>query len=166
MRGFTLIELILVLVLLAVLAVTALPRFINIQSDARTQTLRTIESSVKEANKLMFLKSQMASYRSRPVPGRNDLLDVDLNNDGVFDVFGTDNVDVRLKWYHLDNTDIIKRIILSDSIRSQEQGINLTYLGYDFDNDGQVRDDNCYFRYTQASSATQGPLYLIENTGC
>ena len=38
-QGFTLIELIIVIVLLGILAVTAAPKFLNLQDDARDATL-------------------------------------------------------------------------------------------------------------------------------
>ncbi len=53
-QGFTLIELIVVIILLGVLAVTAAPKFIDFSSDARKATLSALEASVKTANKLAF----------------------------------------------------------------------------------------------------------------
>ncbi|BFN31164.1 hypothetical protein VHTUMSATKI_13590 [Vibrio harveyi] len=38
-KGFTLIEMVVVIVLLGILAVTAAPRFLNLQDDARDATL-------------------------------------------------------------------------------------------------------------------------------
>lgn len=38
-KGFTLIEMVVVIVLLGILAVTAAPRFLNLQDDARDETL-------------------------------------------------------------------------------------------------------------------------------
>lgn len=165
-KGFTLIELVVVIVILGILSVVALPRFINLSSDARISTLLQLEASVKGANNLLFLKSHMPSYSTQAVPGRPDLLDIDMDNDGDFEVFSSDNIDVRLKERNLDNTDIIKRIDISEVFVVEEEGIDFTYIGYDLNDDSMVKNDACYFKYTQAQSATISADYEIISTGC
>ncbi|MGL1956246.1 MAG: type II secretion system GspH family protein [Colwellia sp.] len=165
-KGFTLIELVVVIVILSILAVTALPKYINLSSDAKIQVITQIKVSAKAANDLLFLKSHMPSYSTRPVTGRDDLLDIDMNKDGNFDVFGPNSVDVRLKWRYIDNTDILKRIDISADFVSQEEGIDFTYIGYDLNSNNQVKDDNCYFKYTQAQSETVAAAYEVISTGC
>ncbi|MDN2481297.1 type II secretion system protein [Vibrio agarivorans] len=157
-RGFTLIELIVIITILAILSVVALPRFLNLQKDSRERVIEQIEVSVETANDLINMKAQLPSYSTQAVPNRDDLLDIDLDGDGVFDI--------RLKWGYLDNTDIQKRITLDDSFVIEEEGYEKTYVGYDFDQDGQASDDRCYFLYTQAESSTTPPVYSRELTGC
>ena len=55
--GFTLIELIVVIVILGILAVSAAPRFMDLQSDARAATLRGMMGAVKSANSLILGKA-------------------------------------------------------------------------------------------------------------
>ena len=55
--GFTLIELIVVIVILGILAVSAAPRFINLQSDARAATLKALMGAVKSANSMILGKA-------------------------------------------------------------------------------------------------------------
>ena len=55
--GFTLIELIVVIVILGILAVSAAPKFMDLQGDARAATLKGMMGAVKSANSLILGKA-------------------------------------------------------------------------------------------------------------
>lgn len=56
-KGFTLIELIVVIVILGILAVTAAPKFNDLQRDAKIAVLNGIKGSIVSAMKLAHAKS-------------------------------------------------------------------------------------------------------------
>ncbi|CDT53128.1 exported hypothetical protein [Vibrio coralliirubri] len=56
-NGFTLIELVVVIVCLGILAVTAAPRFLNLQSDARESVLSGVKGAVQSANGIVYGKA-------------------------------------------------------------------------------------------------------------
>jgi MSHA pilin protein MshA len=59
-QGFTLIELVVVIIILGILAVTAAPKFMNLQGDARASTVSGLEAAIKGADTLIHSKSLIA----------------------------------------------------------------------------------------------------------
>ena len=82
--GFTLIELIIVIVLLGILAVTAAPKFLNLQDDARDATLEGIKGSLESSASVIYGKALING-----VTGTSDGSEsVDVGSANVTVVFG------------------------------------------------------------------------------
>ncbi|GIU07665.1 MULTISPECIES: type II secretion system protein [Shewanella] len=58
-QGFTLIELVVVIIILGILAVTAAPKFINLQGDARASAIQGMKGAIQGANSLVYSKAAL-----------------------------------------------------------------------------------------------------------
>ncbi|MEZ7863114.1 MAG: prepilin-type N-terminal cleavage/methylation domain-containing protein [Aeromonadaceae bacterium] len=55
--GFTLIELVIVIIILGILAVTAAPKFLNLQGDAREATLKGMKAAMESSASIVYSKA-------------------------------------------------------------------------------------------------------------
>ena len=150
--GFTLIELVAVIVLLGVLAVTALPRFIDLRGDARRGVLESVAASMQSAAVQVYAKALM----------QDSLAAADTVNDNG------DTIETRFGYPQANaadaaNDDIDDLVDISgdESLIFQDGGGAVRRVGYDADGDGRVTDDNCFIIYNDSDGIGELPVIDI-----
>ena len=159
--GFTLIELIIVIVILGILAVTAAPKFMNMQGDARKSVLNGMSASIKTAANLVYSKAIIAGVEKQ---ARQVL--------AIQGVTG-DSTDIAFGYPTAADTGILEVLDAKTSATgaNAEWGrgaLNGNYIMWPTGvatNAATAINAACYIQYTPATSATV-PVYTVVPTGC
>jgi MSHA pilin protein MshA len=145
-NGFTLIELIIVIVILGILAVVAAPKFIDISSDAKIAALTSLSGQFKSTTNLVQMKARIKGLKSaadNPGGGQSDYV-VDFG-------FGS----VEIDWRNLcpesqgesgDQLEMLDFLDISDDFETRVNN-QYTLIGYKVPSSGTPTNEGCYLIY-------------------
>ncbi|CAM2836973.1 type II secretion system protein [Vibrio rarus] len=156
-NGFTLIELVIVIVILGILAVTAAPRFLNLQSDARLSALEGMKGAMASASNIVYSKAVIAELETVSAgasisDGINTIAIVHgypkASPDGIGNA--VQGLNDNKEWT-IDANDVP---ISSNPYLRAGKDINAIDAG------------KCYVQYTQSANNGDEPEITIESSGC
>lgn len=152
-RGFTLIELIVVLVILGILAATAAPLFVNLKGDANRGVLQGVDASMRSAATLVYAKAAIAGQL-----GATGSIAIDLNNDGDTGDTGEAAFAVIFGYPTVDNITSLLTLTPAADFTIGTGTVQLTKA--------TTPGATCQVAYANAASAGAAPVITLTSTGC
>ena len=165
--GFTLIELVVVIVILGILSAVAAPRFIDLSSDARIAALEGLAGTLLSASNLVLAKANINGVVDQATAN------IDIDSDGINDVaimFGyptgdrtagiANVIDLADDWAFGDNnggTGGTEFYITSSDIAGFSGVTN---------NNIRIRSPNCYIAYIPSSTSGVLPTITFFTDDC
>lgn len=159
-RGFTIIELVVVIVILGIVSVTAASKFLNLQTDARISTLNGLKGGMEGASAMLY--------------GKTSALGLDKAASASVNIEG-DDISVVYGFPAAINSDAWSMLIESTFLDAEWGVGNADWF---FTNvsagDGTIiyapasrkkEGDNCYLEYQEATETTT-PVFTLTTDGC
>jgi MSHA pilin protein MshA len=140
--GFTLIELVMVIVILGILAATAAPRFLNLQSDARLAAVDGMAGALKSAGAIVYTACVLDNACDESAASANATV-------------GGTTIAVAYGWPTVASIDTAADVTLG-KFTATTSGTTRTY----------TLVSNCTASYTNSTGAGVSAVVATVNSGC
>lgn len=152
--GFTLIELVVVIVILGILAVTAAPRFLNLTEDAKKSSLMGLKGAIVSASNITYAKSAVLDFVDKDESNGKKVGEVEV-------AFG----------YPLATANGIAKSItgIADWVHFPKTATKSYVIGFkssDITDLAKLEATGCYVTYKQAESASVEAKTTVTDSGC
>ncbi len=169
-QGFTLIELIIVIVILGILAVTAAPRFIDIQSDARKETMQGVRAALQGSTQLVYAKSAIKGVQNADestITIGSDTVDVKFGYPDASKIASAADIKEFLDIELGDDNDTTQELSYTDvtTANGDPSKFRITFTSIAITGTAAA-PIGCFLEYTNPSAKGETPTFDVIKSDC